>query len=177
MRYTSVVSYILLELAWILLLICMPLSVGGSLYNGVITPTSGWQLAKLAGQFGIFFIPIFIMHPAAEVILPVLATAIVLSELLFIASPFVLLLSKSDYLTIIYVMLGLLCVILFTRLTPYIVDHLDPNVSGDYSPSSIQIQLLPSILVWMGAQVVLTLAAGVTLIPIEGPSRPPLKPT
>jgi hypothetical protein len=106
----------------------------------------------------LFYSPLF--GPAVgEAPLIAFGDAILLSELLFLASPIVLLALRPSHLIsrIIYTILSLNCVIILALLTPTIVSHLDPTTNAP-------IQLLPGMLVWRAAQVMLTLAAGLQVV-------------
>jgi hypothetical protein len=163
MRYASVVSRILLGLAWLLLLVCMFLPLGGVVYKDSSYSLYGWESAVMAPLFGpLSFLSLVRGETAGDHRLEIIAIAVFLSELLFITSPFVLLVLRAGRLTSrsIYLVLNLICVTLLALLTPYIVSRLDPNTSQLQNA----IHFLPGLWVWLGAQLLLTEAAAIQLV-------------
>jgi len=154
-------------LAWVLLLICMFLPQGGFGFGlhsaGSVIVINGLELAIAAITLGP---PLIILTLLPSLLNPImifsspipLVIAISMSDLLFIASPFILrrflpTSKKMRNVWLVYALLNLVCVILLLLiiLTMPIVGHIDPNNESN--------QLLPGFVVWVGAQVALTVAA------------------
>ena len=163
----------LFGLVWILLLICMflPMAGKGGTFNmnGTDIPLIGYGLILL-----IFGIPlgfpitcITLIYALLNPLLLFLSPTpfifyILMSDILFIASPITLQWSssstgKTDKLWLVYASLNLICVVAFlvTVLTTPIVGQIDPN--------NYDIQLLPGFFIWAGAQIILTVASALKL--------------
>jgi len=158
LSYTFVVSRILLGVAWLLLVICMFLPQGGVIYRDSQYSLNGWQVALMAPIFGPLSFFSIMTSSTTGSLLQTTAVTIFLSELLFVASPVVLLMLNPGRLASrgIYALLSLICTILLVPLSLNVVSQLDPTTS--------ELQFLPGLLVWAAAQDLLTLAAGLQLV-------------
>jgi hypothetical protein len=116
----------------------------------------------LAARFGsVSLVMLNHLGETSDSTLGLIAIGLFLSELLFAASPIVLmvlhpggLISRS-----IYALLNLSCVILLALfIVPLIVSHLD------LTKQNLDVRLLPGMWLWLGAQILLTLAAGLQLV-------------
>ena len=150
-------------LAWLLLLICMFLPLGGQggVYGTIIETGLSILIVGIPLGFSLIIATLIpaLLNPLVMFSSPMpLVVSIFLSDSLFILSPFILRWSlsapeKVHKVWLIYASFCLICVISFglTILTTPLVTHIDPK-NGE-------IQLLPGFCVWAIAQVTLTVAA------------------
>jgi hypothetical protein len=160
-----IIAHVFFAFAWLLLLICMFLpqvqirwyletdysTLSGYKVSGIIFMLSPYAVLRLVEHFfsGSFFDFIGGITSLPFVIL--------MSNLLFIVSPFVLIKFKKRRLIFIYIywILNIIYSILFPLALLY----------GLKEPEGvIGIRLLPNMFLWVGAQLMLTLSASARLL-------------
>jgi hypothetical protein len=149
--------------AWLLFLVCMFMPQYG---KGSPIPEYAFTEYGFHAAWGgianipailITFIYSLITLDLMHLFLSPLSNTVVMSVLLFIASPFMLAWSNSSpkgmrVARLVYALLNLVCVILFLSIifTTPIASHIDPN--------DLDFRVLPGFFIWTCAQITLTIA-------------------
>ena len=155
MRYTSILNYILLGVAWSLLFISAPLPLAGLDHGGNEYVLRGFEVGVLAPCVGLVNLVDLVSGtgPGEQYV----SIPLFFSDLLFVTSLLVLLKFRSGHLSWkrLYLTLNVACLALLALPVTQVTRHVEPGNGA--------IQLLPGLLVWFGAQLALTLFAGIEL--------------